>query len=280
MLGDSKLKPGLRLGGKYEVIDTLGQGAMGSVFRAIQHPIGRHVALKVLHPEVAAGLALRFDREARAISQLHHPNTITLIDYGTDDDGKLFMATELLSGEPLDQILANQRRLPPQRVIRIARQIAAALAEAHAKGVLHRDIKPSNIFISDIAEDHVKVLDFGIAKLLDTEAAKLTRVGFICGTPEYMPPEQSMDGKLDGRSDLYALGVMMWEMLQGRLPYRSGSPLNTVTKHQTAPIPPLHARVPLTLGRIRLQGHEQIARGPSAQRGGLHRRARGRRRRH
>lgn len=250
-----KLSPGDVVADKYEIESVLGVGSMGKVFRAAQRPIGRPVALKVLHPHaLAAGHGKRFEREAKAISNLHHPNTITLLDYGQDEDGHLYMVTELLSGQTLDQILCESRRLAPERVVALAIQVAASLSEAHAKGVLHRDIKPSNIFVSDDMEDHLKVLDFGIAKLLDPEEEKLTRVGNICGTPEYMAPEQSSDGQLDGRTDLYSLAVMMWEMLEGRLPYRSGSPLNTVVKHQSAPIPPLGDHVPEPLAHFVYQG--------------------------
>ncbi len=235
---------------KYLIEHSLAEGAMGRVYVATQEPIGRKVALKILKPILANDdeLQERFLREAVAVSKLHHPNTITVLDYG-QAAGTLFIAMEFLDGQSLEELVKIGGPLPLERSAHILRQIASALTEAHDKNILHRDLKPPNIFISDMAgqQDFVKVLDFGIAKLLDNTSTPLTRAGMVFGTPEYMAPEQSGGGKLDGRTDIYALGVLMWQMLTGKLPYKGSHPLDTALKHTTEPIPALPDTVPMPM---------------------------------
>ncbi len=246
---DSDLAPGDVVAGRFEIVSKLAEGGMGKVYVALQQPIGRKVALKVLRRELATDDAAvkRFFREAVAASKLHHPNTITIIDYGEGEENTLFIAMELLDGESLHELLGRDTRLPLRRAVNITAQIGRSLSEAHKKGVIHRDLKPENIFISCVEgeTDLVKVLDFGIAKLLmgDT-TTRITRAGYVCGTPEYMSPEQARGEELDGTSDLYALGILLWEMLCGQVPYEAPTPLGTVLKHQNEPIPAMPGDTP------------------------------------
>ena len=246
---DTDLAQGDVIADRFEIVSKLAEGGMGKVYVAIQRPIGRQVALKVLRRELATDEAAvkRFFREAVAASKLHHPNTITIIDYGEGEHNTLFIAMELLDGESLHELLERESSLPLQRAVNITAQIARSLSEAHKKGVIHRDLKPENIFISSVEgeTDLVKVLDFGIAKLLLGDATtRITRAGYVCGTPEYMSPEQARGEELDGTSDLYALGILLWEMLAGSVPYEAPTPLGTVLKHQNEAIPPMPGDTP------------------------------------
>lgn len=246
---DTDLAAGDMVAGRFEIVEKLAEGGMGKVYVALQQPIGRRVALKVLRRELATDDAAvkRFFREAVAASKLHHPNTITIIDYGEGEENTLFIAMELLDGESLHELLDKETQLPLGRAVNITAQIARSLAEAHKKGVIHRDLKPENIFISRVEgeTDLVKVLDFGIAKLLLGDATtRITRAGYVCGTPEYMSPEQARGEELDGTSDLYALGILLWEMLVGTVPFEAPTPLGTVLKHQNEPIPPVPGDIP------------------------------------
>ncbi len=252
------------IAGKYRVDRLLAEGGMGQVFVAVQEPIGRKIALKILRRSLAVDpeSVHRFFREAVTVSQLHHPNTITILDYGEHDDGTLYIAMEYLTGQDLGAILAEQGHLSVERVVSIALQIAGALQEAHHKNVLHRDLKPANIFITQIEGqgEVVKVIDFGIAKLLDApEEDRVTQIGFVCGTAEYMAPELSSGEALDGRTDLYALGVMMWELIEGRLPFMGNNAITTALMHQVEPIPPMSERAPAS---IRALVMETMAKDP------------------
>ncbi len=244
----SGLSEGALFAGKYRIERLLAEGAMGQVYVASQEPIGRPVAIKVLKSALATDQELveRFLREAVAVSNLHHPNTITVLDYGESEQGILYIAMEYLDGQNLEALLDRVGPLKVDRAVDIACQVASALTEAHHNGVLHRDLKPPNIFISEVKGkgEFVKVLDFGIAKLLDSTKAPLTRAGMVFGTPEYMAPEQSSGGTLDGRTDLYALGVVLWQMLTAKLPYTGTNPVDTLLKHTTQPIPPLPEHIP------------------------------------
>ena len=247
-----RFHPGVVVAGKYRIERILAEGGMGQVYVAIQEPIGRKVALKVLHRSVAVheDSVRRFFREAVAVSQLHHPNTVTILDYGEHDDGTLYLTMELLDGRDLGSLLQTHGAMSPEQVISIGLQIASALEEAHHKGVLHRDLKPDNIILCNIKGhgEVAKVIDFGVAKLLDVpEEERVTREGFVCGTAEYMAPELSAGEEIDGRTDLYALGCVMWELLMDRLPYKGQNGLATALKHQTEPIPRLSEQVPPAL---------------------------------
>lgn len=242
-------RQGQMVAGRFEITRLLGEGGMGKVYLATQHPMGRRVALKVMRSDLVAEQASvrRFFREAVAISRLQHPNTVTLFDYGEAEDGALFIAMEYLDGASLKDLICLQVKLPWQRAANITAQVAGSLAEAHRKEIVHRDLKPDNIILSTVSgdADFVKVIDFGIAHLATHSAeSRITRAGFVCGTPEYMSPEQARGDDLDGRSDLYSMGVILFEMLQGSLPFRGDTPLATVLQHQTGTPPELTVECP------------------------------------
>jgi eukaryotic-like serine/threonine-protein kinase len=214
------------LDNRYRIEYRLAQGGFGSVYRARHVINGREVALKVLHPQHAgdSGVAARFRREARALGQLKNPHTITAYDFGEAPDGTLYIVMELLQGESLYEQYRAHGALPWRRIVTIMRSVCSSLAEAHALGIVHRDLKPANIHLEkrgDI-EDYVKVLDFGIAKILYGNAADtagLTHAGQVIGTFDYMAPEQLVGGAIDGRSDIFTLGVVMYETIGGELPF-------------------------------------------------------------
>lgn len=221
---------GRKIGGRFSVLARLGAGSMGSVYRAKQEGMAREVALKVLKPERAldAASVQRFEREARATSALTSPHTVTVFDFGEDESVAnsplLYLAMERLDGESLGQRLKNTARLSCAEATKIAQQVLRSLAEAHEKGIVHRDLKPDNIFLHRVPTPHgleetVKVLDFGIAKVLqpDMKVDSLeTQAGTVFGTPRYMSPEQAQSKPLDGRSDLYTVGLILFQMVTGR----------------------------------------------------------------
>lgn len=231
------------LDGKYRLDGFIGEGGMGTVHRATQLAVNRPVAVKVLKavPGLAGEqLSARFKREALATSRLKHPNTVQLIDFGETSRGILYLVLELLDGETLADLIARAAPLPPERVAAIGKQVAKSLAEAHEHGIVHRDLKPDNVFICQYAGDPdvVKVMDFGIARLMETDV-NMTRTGMMMGTPKYMPPEQAMGKKVGPAADLYALGVMLFEMLTGRPPFDADSAMALAMAHVHEPAPPL-----------------------------------------
>ena len=234
---------------RFEIESFLAAGGMAQVYVARQMNVDRKVALKVLSPmfSMNPGVVMRFFREAKVIANLAHPNTVHLFDLGETPDKRLFIAMELLDGEELSERI-RRGRIPAQEVIPIVRQVAGSLSEAHSKGIIHRDLKPDNIFLTKL--NVVKVLDFGIAKLKesdDSDEAHLTKVGTAPGTPEYMSPEQARGKELDARSDLYSLGVVLYEMLCGHPPFEESTFLATILLHVQSPPPPLPDDIPLPL---------------------------------
>ncbi len=227
---------GQTLAGRYRVLDVLGRGGMGTVYLAEQLAVKRTVAIKVLHREYAEKpeIVRRFHREALAVSQLVHPNTISVFDFG-DDEGRLFIAMEHLRGRTLQDELATGKPMPLARAVYICQQLLKSVAEAHELGIIHRDLKPENIYLIHVdgRDDFVKVLDFGVAKLRNPggDQATLTQAGTVFGTPKYMAPEQSRDGTVDQRADLYSIGVILYEMLLGRPPFESDNPLSLLLSH-------------------------------------------------
>ena len=242
---------GRLVGGKFPVVGILGEGGFGAVYRAIQEPVGRQVALKVIRggdtvdPEMRA----RFFREAKIVAALSHPSVVTLHDYGEEDDGLLYIAFELVAGRSLSEIIRSDGPMQPGRVVNLVCQVLSALTEAHNLGLLHRDLKPDNLMVvqGSLGEEKIRLLDFGLSKKFNSESkdSVATRQGIIMGTPRYMSPEQASGHSVDGRSDLYSMGVLVYEMLSGRPPFTHVSPLDLLMAHIGEPTPPLAASLNL-----------------------------------
>jgi serine/threonine protein kinase len=238
--------------GNYRVVRQLGEGGMGVVYDAVREVIGGRAAIKVLRPQYAMNpeIAARFFNEARAANLIEHPGIVKVFDFGRLPTGATFLAMEYLQGESLFQRLRKRARLPEVDVLRLGRQIAAALAAAHGKHVIHRDLKPENIFLVDDAEapggERAKVLDFGIAKLSHEKHGGVhTQANMLMGTPLYMSPEQCRGSKSVGdRADVYALGVMLYEMLAGRPPFQAEEPGVYIGLHMFEAPPPLSRFAP------------------------------------
>ncbi|MBK6516142.1 MAG: protein kinase [Polyangiaceae bacterium] len=223
---------GRTLSGGYRVVEPLAEGSMGRVYRAEQSTLGRQVAVKVMSSGFLGNdeMIQRFKNEARAASALNHPNCVRVYDFGTTNDGRPYFVMELLTGQDLEAILAAEPLQPVTRVLDISLQILGALEEAHGLGVVHRDLKPGNVFVMPQrgGGDLVKVVDFGLAKL---KSGISTQTGRVFGTPEYITPEQAMAKETDERTDLYACGVMLFEMIAGRLPFLQTEPRELLEAH-------------------------------------------------
>jgi serine/threonine protein kinase len=228
---------------RYRITGRIAAGGMGIVYRAERVGLGRVVAIKFLHASMARdpNIQRRFEIEAQAMSRLCHPNCIGVLDFGVDD--LPFVVIDYVEGAPLSAALAHGP-LPPRRAVKIIRQVLAALAHAHAHGIVHRDVKPENIVLEGTAglEDHVRILDFGLAKLMGSDFG-LT-VGVAVGTPNYMAPEQMSDGPVDGRADLYATGIVLFELLTGRKPFESEDLGEIFLRHLGTPPPRLREVAP------------------------------------
>jgi eukaryotic-like serine/threonine-protein kinase len=214
--------------GEYRIVEKIGAGGMGAVYKAEQPSMNRFVAIKVLHNRYLSrsDLVSRFRREARAMSQLSHPNTARVYKYGQLDDGACYFVMEYMTGGNLVQEVRNQGPIEPNRCINIMIQVCGALEEAHQAGIVHRDLKPENIFLTNQGGtvDFPKVLDFGLAKVSEKQMGSksifnLTQQGAVFGTPEFMSPEQALGEPLDHRTDIYSLGLIMYEALTGKLPF-------------------------------------------------------------
>ena len=238
------------LGGRYVLESVHARGGMGIIYRARHLAVGRAVAVKILRADLARNTEalLRFHREAQAAAAIGHPHIVEVLDFGHGADGGAYLVMELVEGESLAALLRREGPLGVPRALKIARQVADALAAAHAKGIVHRDLKGENVMVrGDAGGDFVKVLDFGISKVMEDDAghAPITRDGAVLGTPQYMAPEQGSDGGLvDHRADLYALGCILFELLTGSLPYEGKTPVEVLYKHNHAPIPKPSARAP------------------------------------
>jgi serine/threonine-protein kinase len=242
------------IGGRYRVTGVLGEGGMGKVYVGEQQmgSTVRKVAIKTLHHHLSTDPSVlqRFHRECGTVAQLEHPNTIKFFDFGATADGTLYIAMEFVAGKSLSDVIAQQGPLAPERVNKIMRQVCGALDEAHLQGIIHRDLKPDNIVLTDRAGeiDFVKVLDFGIAARRESGDAnkeqKLTQQGMVLGTPPYMSPEQFTGKALDARSDIYSLGVMVYEMLTSSLPFHADTPWQWATQHMTAQPTPFEVAAP------------------------------------
>ena len=241
---------GTVVGGRYRIEALLGEGGMGAVYRAEQLDLKKKVAVKVLHRDMVlnAEVVARFEREAVAGGRIAHPHVASAFDFGRLDNGVFFLALEFVEGKSLGRLMDQQAPLTERTALRIAGQIADALAAAHAAGVVHRDLKPENVMLLDRppGEEFVKVLDFGIAKLRSTGSDKdqpLTQLGTVFGTPEYMSPEQARGMEVDGRSDLYTLGLMLYEMLSGASPFSHEDVVVILARQLSMQPPPLSNRV-------------------------------------
>jgi serine/threonine protein kinase len=237
---------------KYRIDTKLGAGGMGAVYQATRLLIGDVVAVKILHSEQRDPTAPeRFRREAHAAARLKHPNAVNIYDFGVTDDGLQYLVMELVEGESLRRIIKEQGPVTPSASVEITNQVCAALDEAHRHSIIHRDIKPDNIIVNVTATGlRVKVLDFGIAKLRDDVAGNLTQTGSTLGTPHYMSPEQCLGEELDSRADIYSLGVVLYEMLTGTVPFNSPTPAAVVVQHvNQSPAPPrvLNASIPASV---------------------------------
>lgn len=218
---------GTVLDGKYRLDSLLAEGGMGSVYKATHVMLGKTVAIKLIKPaiDVSPEIVRRFQREARATTALNHPNIIAVNDLGQTPDGTLYIAMEFIDGPSLKTVIQQTRAIAPARTIALLRQVASALSVAHKHGIIHRDLKPQNIMLtkSHDGAELVKLVDFGIAKTLEEGATQLTQAGHALGTPYYMSPEQIEGREVDARSDLYALGIILYEMLVGEVPFSDQS---------------------------------------------------------
>ncbi len=233
---------GRTLPGGFVILELIGVGGMGRVYRAEQTNLGRTVAVKIVHPHLAGeeNAVARFITEARAASRLNHPNSVAVIDFGKTPDGQLYLVMEYLRGKDLARVAYEEGPLPFRRIVNVLRQVLAALFEAHHLDIIHRDLKPENIILEPVrgGGDFVKVVDFGLAKMqVEASQPSITSPGIVCGTPEYMSPEQGRGDPLDPRSDLYAVGVIMYQLLTGRLPFEAESPTQVVLQHLSKPPP-------------------------------------------
>jgi tRNA A-37 threonylcarbamoyl transferase component Bud32/tetratricopeptide (TPR) repeat protein len=250
--------------GKFRLDALIGEGAMGRVYRGEQLSLAKPVAIKMLHKHLGGDprVAKRFHREARAASRLSHPNSLSIIEFGDAGDGTLFIAMELLEGEALQSIIDREAPFTPARIGELMVQTLRALDEAHNAGIIHRDLKPENVVVRQErgGGEHVKVCDFGIAKIIESEprSTAITKDGYVCGTPEYMAPEQARGDAIDVRADIYSAGVMLYQLLCGRVPFVAETALGIITKHlMEEPDPPRRIRpawgIPRSLEQIALK---------------------------
>lgn len=243
--GDSRI--GETLDGKYRLDAAIGHGGMGAIYRATHLMLDKQVAVKLIKPELVTSpdVVRRFQREARAAGNLSHPNIAAAFDLGQTQDGTLYIAMELINGPSLKDVIRAGGPMSVDRTTRIMRQIGGALALAHRHGIIHRDLKPHNVMLATSGGSEVpKLLDFGIAKTFDDASTQLTATGFVLGTPQYMSPEQAAGREIDGRSDLYSLGIILYEMLIGEVPFNDPSTPAVLVKHLSEPPSPPSVRRP------------------------------------
>ena len=255
------------IGDRYRILQRVGAGGMGQVYRAAHTRIATLFAVKVLYGDIAHNekMRSRFQREAESASCLQNRRIVRVVDFGESDRGLLYLVMEYLDGVSLTTLLERERTIVPRRAVAIARQIARGLAHAHERGVVHRDLKPENVMLieEDDETDVVKLLDFGVARMRGS--AHLTQYGQVVGTPTYMAPEQFLGVEVDGRADLYALGIILYEMLTAEPPFQSESLLELVGLHRNEPAPPIRDRGPYAPLPPRLAAvvHRLLAKDPT-----------------
>lgn len=248
---------GTEIDGKYRIEKCIGRGGMGAVYVAVHTKVNKKVAIKVIlqslieaNPEVLT----RFEREALASARINHPHAVPVIDFGQTSDGLTYLVMEYVQGVPLKHILEKEKCLSPSRTVNLALQICSGISAAHNAGVIHRDLKPDNVMVEVIDNrEFARVLDFGIAKLKDSQQTNITDTGALLGTPNYMSPEQCTGGQVDQRSDIYSLGIMLYQMLSGELPFQAQSISTVILLHVTKPPKPireLNPSIPEPLARV------------------------------
>jgi serine/threonine protein kinase len=249
---DDKLDPliGKTVDGRYAIEGILGEGGMGTVYRTRHVTLGRSLALKVLRSDLAqeTELAARFLQEAQATAAIKHPNIVSITDFGRMPDQRPYFVMELLSGRTLAALLKAGGALPARQATRIAMSIAAGLEAAHAARVVHRDLKPENVFLIDDEGKEIRIVDFGAALVMG--GSRLTKAGIVFGTPHYMSPEQAGGKTVDHRADVYALGIILYEMLTGRVPFEGDTYMGVLTQHMFVAPPPPSQIVPSLGGKL------------------------------
>jgi len=253
-----KLQPGQMLG-PYRIIEQIGEGGMATVYKAYQASMDRNVAIKVLPSQLAesAEFTQRFQQEARIIAKLEHPHILPVFDYG-ESDGVTYLVMRYLDAGTLREKMENGRPLPLSEIDRLFTQLAGALNYAHSYGIIHRDLKPSNALID--SHGNLFLTDFGIAKLLESASPRLTQTDAIMGTPAYISPEQAQATKVNQRSDIYSLGIILYEMVTGRVPFVAETPLAVILKHVSDPLPPpstLKPDIPEAIEKVVLKALEK-----------------------
>jgi len=255
-------QPGDLIAGRYELEELVGSGGMSDVFRARDNQLDRRVAIKVLHQRYAGDpeYLQRFRTEARAVARLSHPNIVTVIDRG-DDAGRQYIVFEHVDGENLKELVVRSGRLPVRRAIELALPVADGLAFAHQEGLVHRDVKPQNVLLS--REGEVKVTDFGIARSLDVEHG-VTQTGTVLGTGEYLAPEQASGKPVSPATDVYSLGVVLWELLAGEVPFKGDNFVAVALRHVNEPVPHLRDVRPDVPPRLAAAVERALAKDPAS----------------
>jgi eukaryotic-like serine/threonine-protein kinase len=247
------------IAGRYELLELIGKGGMSSVYKAHDRLLDRQIAVKILHPHFTEDeeYVERFRREARAVAQLSHPNIVTVIDRG-EDEGRQYIVFEYVEGENLKQLLERTGAMPVRDTLLLALQMARALAFAHGRGLVHRDVKPQNVLLN--ADGQAKMTDFGIARSVDVQGVTIT--GTVLGTSEYIAPEQARGERVDAQTDVYSLGVVLYELLVGGVPYEGETFVTVALKHVNEPVPPVLERRPDVPPRVALAVERAMAKSP------------------
>ena len=247
------------IAGRYELLELIGKGGMSSVYKAHDRLLDRQIAVKILHPHFTEDeeYVERFRREARAVAQLSHPNIVTVIDRG-EDERRQFIVFEYVEGENLKQMLERTGPMPVRDALLLTLQMARALAFAHGRGLIHRDVKPQNVLLN--ADGQAKMTDFGIARSVDVQGVTIT--GTVLGTSEYIAPEQARGQRVDAQTDVYSLGVVLYELLVGGVPYEGETFVTVALKHVNEPVPPVLERRPDLPPRVALAVERAMAKSP------------------